>query len=115
MLVNIQLGQGAYVDLKLALPGKAVGQLVIEAVDTLNHQNILLSQSQIVPFILPCACKKIKPGKLHGLSLQKVRHILIELLNIQTLQHLKIVIALGIPGAVLPVDKIIVHPDGVRL
>lgn len=57
MLINIQLCQSADVNLEFIFSGKAVGQLLIETMDALNHQNILRSQLQIIAPVFPLTWK----------------------------------------------------------
>ena len=44
MLVHVQLGQGADIDLKPAFCRKGIAELIIEAVDPLDDEHIVLSQ-----------------------------------------------------------------------
>ena len=112
MLINIQLCQSADVNLEFIFSGKAVGQLLIETMDALNHQNILRSQLQIIAPVFPLTGNKIVHRQLNPFPCQKIRHILVKQLNIQTFQSLIIVVAIFISGTVYTVYKIIIYCYG---
>ena len=114
MFIYIELCQCADIDLKLTLPGQAVGKLVIETMNPLQYQNILVSQSHIISVVLLLPQLKIKTGNLHGLSGQKLAHLLIKQLHIHSLQALEVIIAILVLRRHLPFHKIIVHGNGMR-
>ena len=68
MLIHIQLGQGANVDLKFTVLRKFLGHRVIQAVDALDDENILLSKLQHFAFVFPLTGLKVKPWKFDGLT-----------------------------------------------
>ena len=57
--------------------------------DALQHQHIRLLHLDKIPLVLALARLKIKIRQLHTLSIQKLRHILVQQINIQRLQALK--------------------------
>ena len=92
-----------------------MGHLLIEAVDALDHQNVRGPQAHEIALVLPHALLEIVIGQLHLLPCQKLQHIPVKLLQIQTFQGLVVVVALFVPGAVHPVHKVIVHGNGMGL
>ena len=80
-----------------------------------DHQNILRSQLQIIPAVLPLPRLEIEPGHLHSSAFQKIAHILIKLADIYRFQTLIIRFSVFIQRRVFPIDKIIVHCYGCLL
>ena len=78
MLVDIELGQGSDIDLKFALPGQTVGQLIIEAVDSLDNQNIVLSHGQVIAVVFLLSAFKIEIRKFYSLSFQQIAHLAVK-------------------------------------
>ena len=115
MLVDIQLCQRTDVNLELVLSRQRIGKLLIETVDSFDDQYIIRSQGQKISVIFPLSLHKIILRHLHCFSCQKICHILVEQCHIQAFQHLIVVVAILIPRAVYPVDKVIVHRNGMRL
>ena len=112
VVVHVQAGQGADIDLILAFQRKRMGEPVVQPVDSLDDQDIVLSQLQKIPLILPQSGLEIKPGHFHPLSGEQIAHIPVEALHIDGLQAFKIIIAVLVQRRVLPVYEIIVHGDG---
>ena len=114
MLVDIELSQGADIDPEFLLLRKGIGQPVVQAVDSLNHENILRSQLQEISPIFSLPTDKIVAGQFYHLAGEKGSHILVKLSDIQTFQSLIVVVPVFIPRAVYAVDKVIIHRDRVR-
>ena len=115
MFINIQLCQSTDINLKLALFWKGIAQFVIKPVDSLDHQDIIFSKLKLISPVFPVSGLKIKSRKIHFLSIKKIQHILIKLLDINGFQALKILFPEFIKRGMLPVHEIIIHTDGVRL
>ena len=113
MVVDVQGGQAADVDLVLALLGQGVGELVVQAVDALDHQHVPGAQGQLVAIVLPDALLEVVGGHIHRFALQQAAHVAVELLHVHGPQALEIVLAVGILGGVLPVAEVVVRGDGV--
>ena len=112
MIVDIQGGQAADVNFVLALLRQRVGKFVVQAVDALNHQYVAVSQRQLFTVVFPDALFEVEGGHIHRFALQQTAHIAVELLHVHSAQSLKIVLAVGISGGVLPVAEVVVCGDG---
>ena len=82
--------------------------------NTLQHQHIRLLHLDKIPLVLALARLKIKIRQLHTLPVQKLRHILVQQINIQRLQALKIILPILIPRRIHPVHIVIVETDRMR-
>ena len=114
MLIHINLRQRTDINPELALRRKRPRQLLIQPVDALQHQHIRLLHLDKIPLVLALARLKIKIRQLHTLSIQKLRHILVQQINIQRLQALKIILPILIPRRIHPVHIVIVETDRMR-
>ena len=115
MLVDIQLIQGADVNLKLALLGQCIGHGVIQGVNPFDYQNIFFSKLQKVAFVFPFSLSEIESGNFYPFSGQQRRHIPVKSFQINAVQIFKVIIAVFIPGRKFPVYEIIVHRYGMGL
>ena len=114
MIINIQRCQGTDINLILALVGQRVGHLVIQAVNSFDDQNIVLSKLFEIAAVLTLADLKVKGWKLDSLSGEQLHHIVVELLHIQSFQTLEIIVPVLVPGRLLAIHKIIVQSNRMR-
>ena len=114
MLINIDIGQCTDIDLVFTLLGKCIRCLLIQAVDTFDHQNIIRSQLFEIAFILPLSGLEIEGRQLHALSGQQSAHVIIKLLYINGFQTFEIVITVLIPWREFSVHEIVVQCNGMR-
>ena len=113
VVVHIQRGQTADVDAVFALLGQSVGELVVQTVDALDDQDVLGAQGEQIAVVLPGALFEVEVGELHRLAVQEPHHVPVELLHIHGPQPLEVVLAVFVPGGVLPVFEVVVGGDGV--
>ena len=113
MVVDVQRGKAADINLILAFPRQRVCELVVEAVDALNHQDVPLPQGEEIPIVLPDALFEIVVGNLHRLAVQQPHHVRVELLHVHGAQALEIVVAVLVPRGPVTVDEVVVRGDGV--
>ena len=71
VLVDGQLCQRADIDLEFIFQRKGVAQTVVQAVDPLDHQDVVFSQSEEIPSVFSLSRLEIKDGKLHLFPSQK--------------------------------------------
>ena len=109
-----------YMELKRKrLLGKVIGLLqspikgVIQAVNPLDDQNILLAQGQRFTIIFPDAFLEVIGGHLYGLAHEQAPHVPVEALHVHGSQPLKVILAVGVSGGILPVFKVVIRRDGV--
>ncbi len=114
MFIHIQRCERADINLEFALSGQAVRHLFIESVDSLDHQDIILSEFGLLSAVLPPSRLKVKGRQLYLLPCQKRCHILVELFHVQRFQTFKIGIAVLIPRRLIVVYIIIIQTDGMR-
>ena len=113
MVVHVQGGQAADIDLEHALPGQGIGELVVETVDALDDQHVVLPQGQLFTVILPLPLLEVIGGQVDGLPPQQAAHVRVELLHVHGLQTLKVILPVGVLGGQHPVFEIVVRGDGV--
>ena len=68
VVVHIQCGQTADVDAVFALLGQGVGELVVQAVDALDDQDVLGAKGEQVAVVLPGALFEVEVRELHRLA-----------------------------------------------
>ena len=71
MLIDIELCQRTDVDPEFAFPGQCIRQLVIQAVNSLNDQNIILFQLFEAALVFPLSGLEIKTGKFYRFTAQQ--------------------------------------------
>jgi len=113
MLINIQLSQCTDVYLEFILITQIPCEFRIQAMNPLNHQQIILFQLFRSGTVLPFPGLKIKDWKIYFLSPEQSIHIRIELFNVDCLQTFKIIISLCILRRMLSVHKIIIYGNRV--
>ena len=79
--------------------------------DSLDDEDVLGAQAELFPR-RSFAQKKIEVGQLHLVPRQKSLEVGVEELQIQGIDVLEIVLALLVPGGVVPIDKVFVQRQG---
>ena len=65
MLINIDIGQCTDIYLVFTILGKCIRCLLIQTVDTFDHQNIIRSQLFEIALIFPLSGLEVKGRQLH--------------------------------------------------
>ena len=93
MLIDGELSQRGDVDLVLVLLGNRVGELVIQAMNTLDDHNVIACKLHIVTTILSLLGLEVEDRKFDTLAMQEGGHILVEQLDVQTIDTLEVNLA----------------------
>ena len=115
MLVDIQARQRTNVNLKLILIRNGFSGKRIKAVNSFNDQNVVLIHTKLTAIIFSLANLEIKFRKLHFLAIEQICQILIEQIQIDSFDDIKVIIAIDVYRGFLSIDKPVIHGENVRM
>ena len=114
MFIDVELRQGTDINLEFIFFWQCKGQLIIQAVNAFDHQNILFSKFCLFFTVHAFAAHKIKNRQMHALSCKQCVHVIVKLLNIDGFQTFVVWFPIFIHRCVFPVYKIVIHRDRMR-
>ena len=114
MAVDVDLRQRADVDAEFALRRKGVRKAVIQSVNTLDDEDVLRSELHEIALVLGLAGLEVELRHLNSLTVQKLRHLLVEQLDVESLEAFEIIVSVLVARAELAVAVIVVQSDRMR-
>ncbi len=112
MLVYIDLGKSTDINFKFMVIGQGLGKFRIQAMDSLNNQNIFSPQFLWLSRIFFFPDLKIKVGNYNFFSIQKFLHLLTKKLHVHRFQTLEIIFSVFILRRLFSLFKVIIYRNG---
>ena len=111
VIIQVQLRKGGHVDLVLPAPVNRRGELVVEPVNALEDDDRPVGQIQRNPLVAPVAGVEVEARYQYPLSGHEPQQVIVQQLDVDGLQTLEVVAAVGVQGGQLPGDKVVVQCD----
>ena len=102
-------GESRHIHTELLVFGNTLCKLRIQSVNTLNEQNVVRSEFQFIALIHTSPGGEVVSGHLDFLTGNKAVEVGIELLQVEGIERLIVIFAIGVLGSILSVHKVVVE------
>ena len=112
MVVEQDGGQRRGIDTEYLVLRHLRHQLGVQRMDTLYHEDLVVVQTKAASAHLALTQLEVVTWKLYLLAVEQGVHLLVEQVEVQCVEVLEVIVAIGLARRVFAIDEIVVERDG---